>query len=405
MAVSNNTVTHFNGNSAISFSALQTTFGGTVNSVKFSTYKRNTDLDVTDPIVPDSTENANISDSNSNLRASDFRGSIKQYILTQTSSDQILVISSQSWNSNLAKNVIKTFQVNGTLEATTTSNVAGGFSAEAYNMRLSVTGNIYGIGGAGGVANDGDGSPGGDALYVDNTSNRSKASAKIAINVNANGRIWAGGGGGGAGGAGNAGDDLSCFTQSTVAKITYSGGTTNPGRACKKKCPDTENISGQIFNLASNGICIPGTKTTAAKTGGAFNKAISSQRNRCRGSQERGQTCTNKYVRNCIYQQNFNVDGGGPGNGGNGGDGEGANNNAGTGNSGNSGNTTNCAATEKSSTGNSGNSGVSGGTWGQAGGNAQGQGGAAGRAIFRINGNTYNVSGANSNNVKGAFNP
>jgi len=390
MAVSNNTVTHFNGNSAISFRALQTTFGGTVNSVKFSTYKRNTDLDVTDPIVPDSTENANISSSNSNLRASDFRGSIKQYILTQTSSDQILVISSQSWNSNLAKNVIKTFQVNGTLEATTTSNVAGGFSAEAYNMRLSVTGNIYGIGGAGGVANDGDGSPGGDALYVDNTSNRSGASAKIAINVNANGRIWAGGGGGGAGGAGNAGDDLSCFTQNTVLTNTYSGNSTNPSRGCRN-CPPT---SGNL-PLFDNGNCISGTSL-----------GNSDQRNRCRGSQERGQTCTNQYFRNCVYQQNFNVAGGNPGNGGNGGVGEGANNNpGGSGNSGNSGNTTNCAANGNSSTGNSGNSGVSGGTWGEAGGNAQGQGGAAGRAIFRINGNTYNVSGANSNNVKGAFNP
>jgi len=388
MAVSNNTVTHFNGNSAISFRALQTTFGGNFNSVQFSTYKRNTDLDNTDPIVPDSTENANISSSNSNLRASNFRGSIKQYILTQTSSDSTVDLDSQSWNSNLAKNVIKTFQVNGTMAATSTGNQGAAFDAEAYNLRLEVTGNIYGVGGSGGSANGGNGSAGGDALFANNTSNRSGTSAKIAINVNSNGRIWAGGGGGAAGNAGNAGGDLSCFTQNTVLTLTYSGGSTNPNRGCKS-CPST---SGNL-PLFSNGNCIAGTSL-----------GNSSQRNRCRGSQERGQTCTNQYFRNCVYQQNFNVAGGNPGNGGNGGVGEGVNNNQGSGNSGNSGNTTNCAANGNSSTGNSGNSGASGGTWGQPGGNTNtANGGAAGRAIFRTNGNTYNVSGANSNNVKGAF--
>jgi len=390
MAVSNNTVTHFNGNSAISFRALQTTFGGNFNSVQFSTYKRNTDLDNTDPIVPDSTENANISSSNSNLRASNFRGSIKQYILTQTSSDSTVDLDSQSWNSNLAKNVIKTFQVNGTMAATSTGNQGAAFDAEAYNLRLEVTGNIYGIGGAGGLANDGNGSPGGDALFANNTSNRSGASAKIAINVNSNGRIWAGGGGGAAGNAGNAGGDLSCFNENTVLTQVYGGNSTNPNRGCKN-CPPT---SGNL-PLFSNGNCISGTSL-----------GVSNQRSRCRGRQERGQTCTNQYFRNCVYRQNFNVAGGNGGNGGNGGVGEGANNNPGSGNSGNSGNTTNCAANGNSSTGNPGNSGASGGTWGQPGGNTNtANGGAAGRAIFRINGNTYNVSGANSNNVKGAFSP
>lgn len=383
MSVSSNTVTHFNGNSAISFRALQTTFGGNVNSVQFSTYKRNTDLDNTDPIVPDATENANISTTNSNLQLGDFRGSIKEYILTQTSTDTNLIISSQSWNSNLAKNVIKTFQVNGTLAATTTSNTGGAFSAEAYNMRFSVAGEIYGLGGAGGSANSGNGSAGGDALYVDNTSNRSGTSAKVAININSYGKIWAGGGGGAGGYAGNAGGDLSCFNESVIQTNVYSGGSTNPNRGCYA-CPST---SGNMY-LYSNGNCFG--------TGG--------QRSRCRGSQERGQTCTNNYDRNCVYRSDFNVAGGTGGNGGNGGVGQGYNNNQGGGNFGNAGNTTNCSANGNSSTGNDGNQGASGGTWGQPGGNtANANGGAPGRAIFRINGNTYNVSGANSNNVKGSY--
>jgi len=392
MSVSNNTVTHFNGNSAISFRALQTTFGGNVNSVQFSTYKRNTDLDNTDPIVPDSTENANISTTNSNLRASDFRGSIKRYILTQTASDSTVDLDSQSWNSNLARNVIKTFQVNGTMAATSTGNQGAAFDAEAYNLRLEVTGNIYGVGGSGGSANGGNGSPGGDALFANNTSNRSGTSARIAINVNSNGRIWAGGGGGAAGNAGNAGADLSCFTRNTQIRKIYDGSATTDKRACNINCPP--RLGG--LPLVSNGQCIPGTSIIVG--------ANSNQRSRCRGRQERGQPCTNEYYRNCTYQQNFIVVGGNPGNGGNGGVGEGVNNNQGSGNSGNSGNTTNCSANGNSSTGNSGNSGQSGGTWGQPGGNTNtANGGAAGRAIFRTNGTAYNVSGANINNVKGAF--
>jgi hypothetical protein len=383
MSVSSNTVTHFNGNSAISFRALQTTFGGNVNSVQFSTYKRNTNLDETNPIVPDATENANISSSNSNLQLGDFRGSIKQYILTQTSSNTDLDIDAQGWNSNLTKNVIKTFVVNGTMAASNTANTGGSFNAEAYNMKFVVSGNIYGIGGAGGSANSGNGSAGGDALFANNTSNRSGESAKIAIDVSSNGRIWGGGGGGAGGFAGNAGGDLSCFNQQTIQTNVYSGGSTNPGRGCYA-CPPN---SGSMY-LYSNGDCFG--------TGG--------QRSRCRGRQERGQTCTNSYDRNCVYRENFNVTGGTAGNGGNGGVGEGYNNGQGSGNSGNSGNTTNCAANSNSSTGNSGNSGASGGTWGQSGGNtSNANGGAAGRAIFRINGNTYNVSGANANNIKGSY--
>jgi len=385
MAVSSNTVTHFNGNSAISFRALQTTFGGNANSIKFSTYKRNTNLDETDPIVPDATENANISTTDSNLQLGAFRGSIKQYILTQTGSNTTLDIDSQSWNSNLSRNVIKQFQINGTISATTNTDTAGSFNAEAYNMRFVVNGDVYGVGGAGGIANGGNGGNGGDALEVTNSSSRTGTSARVQIDVLQYGKIWAGGGGGGAGSAGNSGSDLPCYYESNQTQTIYSGGSTNPTRACNIGCSDGTTTIGEGWTLYSNGDCFG--------QGG--------DRKRCRkANMERGAACRNQYTRNCTYRFNFTVGAGTGGNGGNGGDGQGVNTTQGLGNPGNFGNTNSCAANGNNSTGNRGNDGAYGGTWGEAGGNSAGNGGSAGRAIF---GSKYSVSGANINNVKGSY--
>ena len=386
--------TKFFSSGSISARGLKDTFNGNAGNtnIKFSTYRRDTDLDETDPIVPDSTENrTTISASegistNNDLKASSFRNSIKQYVVTQSSSNTEVTIHSGSgagsrWNDNLDKNVKKFFRVNGTIEADSPSDDAAVFDAEAYNLTIDVTGNIFGEGGTGGSANGGAGGTGGDALFVNNTSTRSGNSAKVTVKVNSNGRIWAGGGGGAAGIAGNSGSDLSCFSDTTITKNVYSGGSTNPGRGCNA-CP---NKDGNL-NLVSNGNCFNNT----------------GNRSRCRQRQERGQTCTNSYDRNCSYRSTFTVPGGNAGNGGNGGVGEGANNNQGSGNNGNSGNTNNCSANGNSSTGNDGNAGASGGTWGVAGGNAGNvSGGNPGRAVFRGGGNTFFLNGQSANNVKG----
>lgn len=382
--------TKFFSSGSISARGLKDTFNGNAanTNIQFSTYRRNTDLNETNPIVPDSTENrTTISSSegistNNDLKASSFRNSIKQYLVTQSSSDTELNLATSSyWNSNLNKNVRKTFVVDGTIKADSPSDDAAVFDAEAYNLTINVIGNVYGEGGTGGSADGGNGGTGGDALFVNNTSTRSGNSAKITVSVHSNGRIWAGGGGGAAGAAGNSGSDLSCYSDTTRSKNVYSGGSTNPGRGCGS-CPNTHGNE----NLASNGNCFNNT----------------GNRSRCRGRQERGQTCTNSYDRNCVYRTSFNVTGGTGGNGGNGGIGEGASNNQGNGNSGNAGNTNNCAANSNSSVGNSGNSGASGGTWGVAGGNAgNASGGNPGRAVFIGNGNTFFLNGQSANNVKG----
>ena len=54
------------------------------------------------------------------------------------------------------------------------------------------------------------------------------------------------------------------------------------------------------------------------------------------------------------------------------------------------------------SVGNPGNSGAAGGQAGSKGGNSCGNGGPAGRAVYKNNGNNYTVSGGSSNKLKGS---
>ena len=68
----------------IKFGDIRSTFGGGNN---FGSYKRNTSSDATNPIVPDATENANISDDR-NLRFGAFRNSVKSYTATQSEIDE-----------------------------------------------------------------------------------------------------------------------------------------------------------------------------------------------------------------------------------------------------------------------------------------------------------------------------
>lgn len=82
---------YYTGNNSISFRSLQTNFGGNSNNVKFSTYYRNTNVDESNPIVPDATENATIPTS-STIEASDFRNSIKKYYVTQLVVNQTMTL-------------------------------------------------------------------------------------------------------------------------------------------------------------------------------------------------------------------------------------------------------------------------------------------------------------------------
>lgn len=190
---------------AISFSALRSKFKNTnIGSVSLSSLTRQTSLSLTSPTVPDATENGNIPTTNSNIQLSDYRGSITYYHLIQTDTNTNFDIGAQSWNSNLGKNILKKFYVNGTLGATSTANYAATFDAAAFNLSIIVNGSIEGAGGAGGTLSSPNGKKGGPALYVrSNTSSGSSSTRKIKL-YNTN-RIYAGGGGGGCGATGGTG--------------------------------------------------------------------------------------------------------------------------------------------------------------------------------------------------------
>jgi hypothetical protein len=198
---------------AISFSALRSKFKNTnIGSVSLSSLIRQTSLllESSDLTVPDATENENIpttAEPDSNIQLSDYRGSVTYYDLIQTETNEDLDIDElSSWNSNLGKNVPKTFYVNGTIGTRSTDNYAASFDAAAFNLSINIgtNGSIQGAGGAGGTPSSPDGKDGGNALYVkSNTTSGSSATRKIKLYNT--GKIYAGGGGGGCGAKGGTG--------------------------------------------------------------------------------------------------------------------------------------------------------------------------------------------------------
>lgn len=197
MALSVSKDTSFSTGS-ISFSALRLKFKKVSSGqLRLSELKRQTSTSLTNPVVPNATENGNIPTTNSNIQLSDYRGSITYYNLTQTGVNTNLDIDTQTWNGNLGKNIIKEFAINGTIGATSTSNPAATLDATIYNLSIRVNGSVQGAGGAGGTPSSPNGKNGGPALYVRSTGS--------AVNLYGTSKIYAGGGGGGCGAKGGTG--------------------------------------------------------------------------------------------------------------------------------------------------------------------------------------------------------
>jgi len=199
MSITNNTTKYFEGNNLISFRALSDTFGGseTDGSIKFSKYKRDTQS--LDPVVPDATENINIPATENNLSLEDYRGSIKQYDIEQSGTDENISFETH-FNNNLTKNVFKRLNISGTCYSTDQTEFAASLDAGTNNvlnidLEVDSTGKIHG---AGGLLNTNSGN-GGGALYV-KTGSESK---NFSLNINSSGQVWAGGGSGGDGSDGN----------------------------------------------------------------------------------------------------------------------------------------------------------------------------------------------------------
>jgi len=410
MAVNATHSSFFNGTNPISFRSLQTTFGGSANNVKLSTYKRDTSLNNANPTVPDATENANINTTNFNLNLSAYRGSIKEYILQQTGTDVNLTFeqdaysaSSHHWNSNLNKNVIKKFQVFGTVGGNSTTTPALKFVGSAYNLSLDVNGGIFGKRGTGGT----NGNPGGTAFKYFSNASTSFNTANFHARIK--GPVYGGGGGGGKGRSGNS-NNANCYFSSENETTSNARKQSSNTVCASTRCPSNATSRGISGNLGSTGSCslrgsIGSERDRRRRRRGGWDGWGRDNRNRdrrdvkgrgCHG-RARANDCWNDANKGCQYNHNYNISANG-GNGGNGGNGYGFSGSnvvgANSGNSGNSGNTTNCSrGGSGSTTGNSGTSGGSGGGPGRSGGSGSNSGGNAGHSIkgrrISFNGNSY----------------
>ena len=325
---------------------------------------RNTTTTDTSPTVPNATENSSITTSQSNWSVSDFRGSVKFFYITQSSTDTNFDMDDLAWNGNLNKNINKFLFVTGTCGSSSVSSVAASFNATAYNLTFDVTGSILGAGGRGGGtsgAPDPSGEAGGTAMSVSSSSGNN-----VVVLVRSGARIYGGGGGGERGAQGANGSGGRCYNETTT-----SGCGSAPG------CPGGYSDRGTWGGGCCQSTC-----------------------DWCWG-------CCERCVRNTQYRrcvQEYNTSGGTGGAGGTGGPGRGYNNQSGSlsgaaGASGSGGG--GCGA----QSGQTGETGGDGGDWATSGTNTNnsGNGGGGARAI---SGSNYCVSGTiNSSTVKGAYNP
>lgn len=202
------------------------TFNADNGQITASELRRNIDANNLNPIVPDATENANIS-SSGNLKLSQFRNSIKYYYVTLPSSDTVtnFDISGQNWNSNLTKNINKFIFIDGVCGSNNPTSPAATFNSTAYNLTIDVYGLIYGAGGAGGTLSSVSGNRGGDALNVTPSSGNN-----IVVFVRSSANIYGGGGGGEKGLTGQNGSAGVCLNYSQyILRRCRSCPNCNPG--------------------------------------------------------------------------------------------------------------------------------------------------------------------------------
>jgi hypothetical protein len=323
----------------IKFSELRSSFKeASSGSISASEVKRNTSTSASNPIVPDATENASVAIS-TNLKLSQFRNTIKYYTLNQSDTDLNVNISTQTWNSNLSKNIVKRMNINGTCASTTTATPALYLNALVYNLRLIVNGSVLGAGGAGGTSSSG--GNGGSAISL--------ISSGDVINVLATtgSQVYGGGGGGSKGAVGADGETGSCSYVSS-----YTTGT-----ACGS-CPG----------------CGPGYSTNCYRIGGCGRKNRSSN-----------------YQSSCSITVNYASTAPAGGAGGNGGNGQGYTQTRSDGSTGVAGEFSSCGGntTVTTTQGNTGETGGNGGDWGAVGGKTTAYAASSGGAA--ITGSNYAI--------------
>ena len=280
MTVNNNT-TYLNNSGAVSFRSIQSHFAnGNSNVIRMGDYTRNTDETLTPGqitannggCVPHATENTDVNTSQSDMKMSDYYGTIREYRMTMTGCEEMWKIQNESWNSNLDKNVFCHMTVDGTAwsHESNTSQQTGGTDAggalvvnDGLNIELDIQSGdgFYGSFGPAGTGGDKsnstaptDGTRGGDALYVQSNGNR--GTNEVTIRIHQFGRIWAGGGGGGGGGYGNDGSIINCWVDHY--EPMRANASANPGNSTHDAAAGSKyfrniysNINGQ--NAVGNG--------------------------------------------------------------------------------------------------------------------------------------------------------
>lgn len=211
----------------IKFSQLRNVFKGslgtqlpvgivtTTGEIRARELLRNTNTSDPDPILPDATENTQVSTA-SNWKVSQMRGTIKFYVIDQTVStanDNGATLSAPgfdfdglNWNNNLTKSIRKFATVSGTCGSNGNAAPAVRMSTSSNNMTVVVnsTARIYGGGGSGSGTYNQSGSAGGVALQVDS------AQGTVKVYIAAGSNTYAGGGGGARGSAGIQGQSGVC---------------------------------------------------------------------------------------------------------------------------------------------------------------------------------------------------
>lgn len=156
----------------------------------------------TDPIVPDSTENAAVS-TGSNWKVSQFKNAIKFYVIDQTGDNDRANFNTNSvnWNGNLNRSIRKFITIRGRCYSTTAATSAITLTEQSSNVSflLNSDSRIYGSGGTAGTAASRNGGFGGDAMQV--TSNTGRVKIYLYPTTN----VYGGGGGGAKGATGDTG--------------------------------------------------------------------------------------------------------------------------------------------------------------------------------------------------------
>lgn len=338
------------------------TFNTDTAEIKASDLRRITSTSNTNPIVPDATENANIT-IGSDWKTSQFRGSIKYFYISQSDTEVNFDIDAQSWNSNLNKNVRKFLFIDGTCGSNSASSPAAQLNATAFNLTVDTYGSILGASGRGGGTTGApaiNGESGGNALEM-----TSSSGANNIVLVRSGAKIYGGGGGGEKGKTGDNGTGGTCRIDQRFQTGCQQGSNSCPG--------------GWTQYGSGNNCC-------------RYNRGCAA----------------NIWYKDCFLT--YSTSAGTGGGGGNGGPGRGYNNQSGSltgseGDNGTSGGTCTSGgyAIVTATGGKKGETGGTGGEWADAGGNTNntGNGGGAGKAIF---GSNYSVTGTiNSDTVKGAY--